>query len=555
MKKILLIVVPILLIAGFILFFRPSKGIDKNLVLAEQLMNDRPDSALQILEKMKVSNLGGENRALYALLMTQAQFKNRKPVESDSLIKVAYEYYVPGDDSLRKAQTYFYQGRVDENLGKKDAALKKYQKASISVLQLGDYSFLALIYNRWGLLLRKEHDYKDALDIQNKSLEYSIQCKDTLKQIFILKEIGKIYFAMQKQNKALLYFEKGLHLAELINNDNCISDLCNSLGLLFKSFSKYDVGMFYMNRSISLLTDSTYIYPKLLIKGNLFSLQQQYDSARYYLNFGRRKDDMASEASYNLFMSQLEEKLGNYQKSLEFSNRHIDYIFKILNADREKAIAELQKKYDYSLVKNENIQLELQNRNRDLIILSILIVSILIIWYISYRYNRIRHEKDEIIKEGRDQLEQMADALIEWEMRLKAVKLKSKEELDAFIKWVLSKNEAMRKIERLAKMDTCEIIAHKDELKLTPSEIENLKEVVDICFDGFATRLAHNFPSISEENIQFSCLMRMKIPASSIAVLLGVTDGTLVKRKYRFKKDMNEIIEGFSSLENFLLNF
>lgn len=555
MKKILLIIVPILLIAGLILFFRPSKGLDKNLELAEQLMNDRPDSALQILESIKLENFSGENKALYALLMTQAQFKNRIWVESDSLIKIAYDYFISGNDSLRKAQTYLYSARIYENMDEKKEALNNFQKASISALKTDNFNLLGLIYNRWGMFLQKQCLFDDALAVLQKSLVYIKSDNDTIGQMFTLKEIGKVYTLNKEYDLALDYYKSALVLAEIIGNKVNLSKLYNNISILYKHMGKYDLAMDYINKSLSIKSDSTFIYSSLLLKGELLSLQQQFDSAQYYLNIGKGNNNLISNATYNILMSNLEAGLGNYKSALSYLNLYIVCADKIQNQDRENAIIQLQKKYDYSIIKNENIELELQKESRNVFILIVLIVSIVVIWIISYRHNKIRREKDAIIKEGHEQLQQMADALIKWEMRLKEVKLKSKEELDAFVKWVLSKNEAIKKIERLAKMETSEIIAHKEELKLTPSEIENLKEVVDICFNKFATRLSQNFPGISEENIQYSCLLRIKIPASSIAVLLGVTDGTLVKRKYRFKKDMNQIIEGFSSLENFLLNF
>lgn len=555
MKKILFIIITSILIIAAILFIRPSKSLDKNLVLSEELMSDRPDSALQILEKLKPENFSGENRAMYALLITQAQFKNYKPIESDSLFKIAYDYFISGKDSLRKAQIYFYRARIDENLGKKDEAIKNYQKASITASLTNDYDLLALIYSRWGLFLRTQHLFDDALTIQYSALKYSFLNRDIKKQALVLKEIGTIYSATKKYKQALVYHRKALSLAHKVGNVAYVSDIHKGMGLLYRYMGENDSALYYVNLSLSLLSDSSVLRSRYLLKGDILTTKQEYDSARYYINLGREKDDLSSEATYCKLMSRLNEKLGNYENALSLSNHYADFIYKIIDTDKEETIAKLQKKYDYSLIKNENTQLELKNRNSDIMILIIFIIFILVIWFITYLYNKVRREKDEIIKTGREQLKQMADKLAEREMKLEEVQLKSKEDLDAFAKWAFSKNDAMIKIERLTNMRTSERIANKEEMKLTPNEIENLKEVIDICFNSFATRLSKRFPNITEDNILYCCLLKMKTPANSIAILLGVSDSSLVKRKYRLKKEISRLVEGCLSLEGFLLSF
>lgn len=69
-------------------------GTSTKINTAEQLMETAPDSALHILKQIHRTELiGTSNRALYALLMSQALDKNDIKVESDSLIRVATDYY------------------------------------------------------------------------------------------------------------------------------------------------------------------------------------------------------------------------------------------------------------------------------------------------------------------------------------------------------------------------------------------------------------------------------------------------------------------------------
>lgn len=65
------------------------------LLCADSLMEVSPDSALSILESISSpQKLSRADRALYALLLTQARHKNYVPLDDDSLIKTAVDFMV-----------------------------------------------------------------------------------------------------------------------------------------------------------------------------------------------------------------------------------------------------------------------------------------------------------------------------------------------------------------------------------------------------------------------------------------------------------------------------
>lgn len=73
-------------------------------------MTEHADSALHILQKFNnPQHLYGENAALYALLMTQAQYKNYIPVENDSLIHIAVRLlFYPKRFSPQSMELFLY---------------------------------------------------------------------------------------------------------------------------------------------------------------------------------------------------------------------------------------------------------------------------------------------------------------------------------------------------------------------------------------------------------------------------------------------------------------
>ena len=88
-----------------------SKATDARLVAADSLMAAHPDSALAILQEIAPESLRGKaNNAYYALLLTQAQYKNYVPITSDSLIDVAVRYYDDAGDAEKRTRAYIFKG-------------------------------------------------------------------------------------------------------------------------------------------------------------------------------------------------------------------------------------------------------------------------------------------------------------------------------------------------------------------------------------------------------------------------------------------------------------
>ena len=107
-----------------------STNISPLLKEAEGYMNERPDSALLLLDSITHrEDMSEEQNALWCLLYTQAQDKNRIEHTSDSLIQIAVKYYEKTNLKARKMQAYYYCGNVFYDLNDALQAQEYYLKA------------------------------------------------------------------------------------------------------------------------------------------------------------------------------------------------------------------------------------------------------------------------------------------------------------------------------------------------------------------------------------------------------------------------------------------
>ena len=80
---------------------------------AESLIYTHPDSALKLLQTIPTpQRLTGQAQADYALLLTQAKSRNQIYATSDSLIRIAVDYYQNSDEMEQKAKSLLYLGDV-----------------------------------------------------------------------------------------------------------------------------------------------------------------------------------------------------------------------------------------------------------------------------------------------------------------------------------------------------------------------------------------------------------------------------------------------------------
>ena len=148
------------------------KSVTDTLHRAEALMNEYPDSAWTLLNTISPDEMEqNRNRALYALLYTQAQDKTYRDETNDSLISVAVDYYRDTDDVRRKFLSYYYKGRVHFTTKDYLGATTCYMEAEQLADEVGDDYLVGLLYAELGRIYRLYYDYPKSLEAHQKAAE------------------------------------------------------------------------------------------------------------------------------------------------------------------------------------------------------------------------------------------------------------------------------------------------------------------------------------------------------------------------------------------------
>ena len=95
--------------------------------MAENLMKTKPDSALTLLKNIPITNIKGKKvSARYALLKSMALDKNYIDTTTFDVLQPAIDYYLKKGSPDEKLRTYYYQGRIYQNQGNDDSAMRSF---------------------------------------------------------------------------------------------------------------------------------------------------------------------------------------------------------------------------------------------------------------------------------------------------------------------------------------------------------------------------------------------------------------------------------------------
>ena len=511
------------------------------LLRAETLMQDRPDSALQVLQQMRRPQwLMGENEALYALLMTQSCYKNGISVANDSLIRIATRHYATAGDPLRYAWSLFYEGQVARDTGDRNGALRLFQQAELPARQAKSPLLSFLLYHHWEHLMRGEKPYEEGSQKLEAALRYAKQLNDTA---YILNTMGMIsmsHIRLRQYDEAEACARQAFRLAETAHDASKYAGLCQQLAHALTWTGKYAEALSAINTALHYADaaapplDSLALRPYWSVKADAFLHLQQYDSARYYTQKVSVGDDFWGLAAYHLDMYKVEKGVGNCMSALQHHELYSDCVDSLIVQKTNESLAALQKKYDYEKFRNENLQLKAEKRLRWMILGCFMVAGMAVSYYI---YSRVKRKKERIIREKDDLLEQYAAQQEELKDRL------------------FKAHDAVKRIEEMDGLNSAQKVQTRKDLQLSKKEKANLFAAMNLCHNDFEQRLRTACPSLTDDDVYLCCLLRMGVSNENIVILLDTNDVALKKRKYRIKHDKMDVPPQYASLEDFLRAF
>lgn len=554
----------ILLIAFLPVACNERQSNNRQLILADSLMQSRPDSALCILQDISMEKLTTQaDSAYYALLLTQARDKNYVVQTDDSLIRYAVAYYDKTNDVRMQAKAHYYWGCVYRDMNRQAEAIREFLIAAPLTKKAKEKRQLGLIYNNIGFIYNIQ-DFNEKADSIYKLMEVIAQeVKDTALWSEALSKQGSI--ALTKGEEYFPIAERKLSDAfgavDSVGNNGLKANISASLSNLYSRMDEGEKALYYAKLNLSLRRDTARAYRAFLLLGDAYYKLGQYDSATFYLNKSLLSKDYGRKAGAYMRLADIAMIQGNAALSVELernSSAYKDSLYKfrrsvvvneIIEAETD-AQAMLQKLY-YKGRLNTYIY--------GFILITIIIVAIVLFLYRRYQRKNdlLQRDKQELEKINQDlnqhyvslqtNIEQKNLEIegVRKELASHQIDEEQRENLQAELDEMILKRRTLAKEAFLhsplyTKMQAI-IKDYQDrdqsDEEISDQEWQEFVVGMDIQWNNVITDLCAKY-QLSKEELHLVCLSLAGFPFSHLEYLLHLSRKTLYRKKNVLLKRM-----------------
>lgn len=520
----------------------------------ESFFSQKPDSALLILDTLTLGTLSEKEYAHYCLLKVRARdLLFLYDSITDSLLKVAEDYYVGGNDKWFEAQTCEALSRIAFKEGKGeqiklDWLLKAFQ--SIEQCRHIDNRFLYYFKNveseqewidnyRYKIQLRLGMCY-----LYNGYYNESLHYLKPVNAYFSEKQkysgwfnsafmLGDAYLALEEYDSCRLCFENGLEAAQKLDQVENIAYYHYSMSQFYKHqfenqyYKDEQEGQQLLQKAIRECHQGLALYeePMFRYKDGLYCnlskihfQQGQYDSCIYYaekqLDFmsTMRFEIVPNPENADIFQRLYKsyEALGNKEKSLEYADRCFEMLQTI--ESQPKAVEQVKSEFDKKLALMQLQHEQQVKRYRLYLILALVLLSLTVVLWLGNRYRKnkeieaLRHE----------------EAYRKLESEFEAVSRQSLQALQQRVMelYKTSGNDKLKRV--MAEFEASYPLA-KEKIKTNcPDLTESECNIVILSFLGFRTKEEAEILHLSLNTVEkYRTNIRKKAGSDAISQLIG----------------------------------
>jgi tetratricopeptide (TPR) repeat protein len=502
-----------------------SEEIAHQLVLAEKIIESRPDSALHILQHIEGQRyFSREQYAVYCLLYTEAMDKTRKKLTSDSLIRVAVDFFFHDPELYpeRLAKSLFYQGRAYHDANLSEEAMQLYMEVELKGQALSDLNLLGLVNSEMGHLFQRQNLSKKAIEHFTKSANYFHQVRNFKNEGYALMNMGLNYYVTKKYDSTVFHVQKVRQIAKEACDTALLSQSLVVLGMAYTKLKRPDAVKLYLQECINLPLNDIKLAQAYNSLSDAYLQEEQWETARFYAHKALEKGilihSIYSQAMSYQCLYFIEKDEENFKKALEYYDKCVYLKDSINTLENRNNVFEIQEKYNAERWKNKTMQLEANQQYARLMLLALAlgVVVLVLIFFL----HRSRH---------RQKLLKSETLAIKNETRLKEFLLKRLDVSKELVALMQHPKPNPEKIQT-------RLHALVDKLTFNAADSEALIATVNELFNGFADKLAVCYPVLTPNDVQLCCMMRAGFDAGIMSTIMGINFDSIYKKRSRLRK-------------------
>ena len=530
---------------------------------ADSLMEEHTDSAMALLRRDSVMLVHAPKpqRMAYILSKTEAEDKLYITHSSDSAMQLAVKYFDRHGTALQRTRAWYLLGRVYCDMLLYGNALTAFD-AAIAV-QPDDDSTVCRYKARacsWaGSVYEEKNLHKDALRYNKMAYDYALRCDVPSIKVFSLRDIGRSYSDLTKDNVAIPYYLHAAGKADSLNNGYLYNMVMEELASIYIESEMLDSARWALSAPFCSNLDED-LSTHYFVLADYYELKGDLDSAIICNKEGLKYGGHESTMTVSLDLARLLERVGKHEEAEKYYAIYSQY------KDSVEADRVVQNNNLLGFVE-KNITVERQNASlaEDKTRLVTLVLFIVVVVAVAavlgmrfYNKRKIMYERqqeriDQYWRSQRDrdlqniQVNEKRIAELEKELSTSRETLTEirKKLMENEAEMLHRQNEQMlfeRKHHELLVADLTETevykLFHDASACPTSSDYHKLSEALNKAYDGFTFRLKDLYPNISDLDLWICCMVKAGLTAKEICNISAYSFSSLSMAKSRLYAKM-----------------
>ena len=368
-----------------------DNGAHRTLLNAEQLLETDVVAADSILESMTPPS-SKRDRAWYAVLKTQATYKQYKPITTDSLILTATQYYGSNRKSYRAAMAWYTQGCTYVDMSNDSLAVVSFMRA-LDLFPDTIVRYYTLTEQRLGDVFQKNTMYDQALNIFERCRNGATYLGDSSIIAYCDYKIATIYLYEKKYELADSMYVMLLdnpYLSDYYRNEAKI----NYCKVLLYGFNDVEAAYDYLFHNAIKGKSKSFDGVTYSIMGIMQYQMCNYDSAYHYFNMSLESvNEVYTRSIDYCYLYELSTLKADYEKAHYFCSKYTNIIDSIIVIETANDVAAAKMTFACESYNNKRKELII----RTIVISSSLSIVVLLLVTILYQRN-VRKYQDYYIK-------------------------------------------------------------------------------------------------------------------------------------------------------------
>ena len=486
----------------------------KTITDMERIIEERPDSVLNVLQAIDTDKLvGDEEPAKHALLLSMALDKNYIDKTSFEVLQPAIDYYEDNGSATDKLRTYYYQGRIYQNAGNDAMAMEAFVKALSKGSQSNDILTKARTHFAQSNIYYDLYDFDNFIATNKSAAAYFKQAEDYNGYADCFNRIINGYTLKDEPEKALPYIDECKQMLDGLSIPTLTDFYSSYITYLTNYGTEQEI-----DEIIHQYTNSVpYSNVDWLTIANAYYAIHRYNEALSILSQYDTEGNEYKEKKYLVILYEVYRGLGDYKNTLETFEEYVDLFTNNILVKMQQDTKFVEERHALEMANAKETEAK---NNRTIAVLACvvaLIGSLLVIMIIRRRL-QISHAKNKELEVEKQKYEQLyADAIAERDALTKMVDDSSvKDETKAVIK---ARLDVLNKV--IISQITGTTSANKkayEELELLLADKETFIESTRLTIEGnnpeFITALKRR--GLTDEEINICCLYAIGLKGKDI---------------------------------------